>query len=608
MKNTFILITFLLIAFTRCTEKANEVNQQIDSLFNAFSEERLQFYPILATKSGDYRYNDVYPNNLTDEYLDSLNHFYNRYKKALVDFDHYSTSSLDENRIMSYEVMMWECNIHLEALNLDPGLIFIYDGMNFSFKYMPISQFWSANLFMCQMAGGAGIQPFKTVKDYDNWLKRTNDFLNWCETAIDNMRKGMKKGYVLPKSLVQKIIPQMEEFSKGPVENHIFYKPILSMPDEFSTGDSIRLKMAYTDMIENRVIPEFKKLRQFFSTEYLKAGRESSGFSALPGGEKAYNFLIKYFTTTNMKADEIYNLGLSEVKRIHGEMEKVKSKLGFKGDLTSFFEHVRTNKDLSPYTEAQQVIDHFNDIHNRMKPNLTIFFDKVPKTGFEIRRTEAFREKSASAQYNPGAADGSRPGIFYVPIPDVLKYNISGDEVLFLHEAIPGHHYQISLQQENTDLTGFRRMLWQSAYGEGWALYTEFLGPELGLYKDPYQYFGMLSSELHRAIRLVVDVGLHAKGWTREEAIDYCMKNEAKSKASIEAEVERYMALPGQALSYKIGQIKIIELRKKAEKALGKKFNIREFHNIVLEQGCIPLYLLEERIDRWIIDKSNELK
>jgi uncharacterized protein (DUF885 family) len=576
----------------------------IDSLFDAFSEEQLRFYPILATKAGDYRYNDVLPNHISNEYIDSLKVFYLKYKKALQDFNSYSTVKLDENRVMSYEVLMWECNINLEAMNIDPGLILIYDGKSFSFSWMPIDQFWSTNLLMGQLAGGTGMQPFKTVKDYDNWLKRVNDFMNWCETAIQNMRKGMKTGHVLPKVLIQKIIPQMEAFAKGPAEEHLYFKPVLSLPDDFTTGDSIRIARSYKDLIEKRVIPGFRELHEFFGSEYLKAGRETSGFSSLPNGDKVYRFLIKYFTTTNLTADEVFTLGEQEVERIKKEMEKVKEKLGFKGDLKAFFEHVRTNKELMPFTEPQQVIDHFNAIHEKMKPNLAKLFDLVPKTGFEVKRTEAFREKTASAQYFPGSQDGSRPGIFYIPIPDVSNYNIHGDEVLFLHEAIPGHHYQISLQQENKLLPGFRQMLWQSAYGEGWALYTEVLGTELGLYTDLYQYFGMLSSDLHRAMRLVADVGLHAKGWTRDETIDYFLENGPKSRAAIEAAVDRYMALPAQALSYKIGQLKILELRKKAEKVLGEKFDIKKFHTILLEPGCIPLQLLEERVNRWIIKNS----
>jgi len=327
---------------------------------------------------------------------------------------------------------------------------------------------------------------------------------------------------------------------------------------------------------------------------------ELFGNGAIPNGKEYYKFQIKANTTTNMTADEIYKIGLDEVARISAEMEKVKEEVGYKGDLKSFFDYVRNKKELMPFTEPEQVLDNFNAIRERMISHLEILFDRKPKARFEVRRTEAFREKSASAQYNAGSLDGARPGIFYVPIPDVEKYNTYSDETLFLHEAIPGHHYQISLTQENEELPKFRKTLWYSGYGEGWALYAESLGKELGLFVDPYQYFGMLGAEMHRAIRLVVDVGLHSKGWTREQAIQYSLDNEAESKESIVSEIERYMAFPGQALSYKIGQLKIKEFRKKAEEELGDKFEIREFHNQVLETGCLPLAIMAEKIDSWI--------
>jgi uncharacterized protein (DUF885 family) len=301
-----------------------------------------------------------------------------------------------------------------------------------------------------------------------------------------------------------------------------------------------------------------------------------------------------------MTAEQIHTLGLNEVARILSEMEKVKNKIGFKGDLKAFFNEVRSNPILMPFKNPQEVIANFNAIHTTMKPQLERLFDRTPKTPFEVRQTEAFREKSASAEYNPGSLDGTRPGIFYTPIPDATKYNTYSDESLFLHEAIPGHHYQISLTQENEDLSDFRKTLWYSGYGEGWALYCESLGKELGLYTDPYQYFGMLGAEMHRAIRLVVDTGMHTKGWSREKAIQYSLDNEAESKASIVSEIERYMANPGQALSYKVGQLKLQQLRAKAKKQMGDRFDIREFHNQVLETGCIPLALLEDKINRWI--------
>jgi len=358
-------------------------------------------------------------------------------------------------------------------------------------------------------------------------------------------------------------------------------------------------------MINDKIVPGYKALHEFMKTDYMAAGRESSGIDAIPNGAAYYKHQIKLYTTTEMTADEIHELGLSEVSRISSEMEKIKEEVGFKGSLKAFFDYVRGRKELMPYSNPQEIIDNFNAIHTKMKPKVDKLFDKQPKTAFEVRRTETFREASASAEYNPGSLDGTRPGIFYTPIPDATKYNVYSDESLFLHEAIPGHHFQISLTQENEDLPKFRKTLWYSAYGEGWALYTESLGSELGLFEDPYQYFGMLGAEMHRAVRLVVDTGLHAKGWSREKAIAYCLENEAESEEGITSEIERYMANPGQALSYKIGQLKIRELRAKAEQALGDKFDIREFHNQVLETGCVPLALLENKINSWI-ENSNQ--
>ena len=579
-------------------------NVPIDTIFEAFSEERWQLLPILATKAGDSRYNHVLPNHLSNAYRTKLKKHYTKYKELLAG---YNKNTFTESQQMNYDALIWECEIYLEALEFEPGLVLNYDGMNFSFSYLPINQFWSTNLFMGQLAGGKSMQPFKTVKDYENWLLRVDDFMIWCDTAIGNMKKGMELGVVLPKALIKKVIPQMESFTKGTAEEHLFYRPIAEMPENFSDEDSTRLSTAYRKMIDEKVIPKYKELHTFFTNEYLAKGREEAGIVAQPNGEKLYNFLIKYFTTTNMTADEIFELGKKEVARVTAEMEKVKDEVGFEGTIDDFYKHVKNKKELKPFTEAQQVIDNFNAIYAKMQPNLEKLFDKVPKTAFEVRRVEAFREKTASAHYDPGAKDGSRPGVFYVPIPDVTNYNVFSDEDLFLHEAIPGHHYQIALQQENPDLPGFMQMLWQSAFGEGWALYTEFLGKELGLLEDPYQYFGMLSAEKHRAVRLVVDVGIHAKGWSREEAIQYCLENEALPESKVISEVERYMALPGQALSYKIGQLKIMEWRKKAEKAFGDKFDIKEFHNKMLESGCVPLQLLENKIDRWIEKEAKQL-
>jgi len=327
----------------------------------------------------------------------------------------------------------------------------------------------------------------------------------------------------------------------------------------------------------------------FLKTEYLPASRNTSGTASFPDGKQWYAANVKDWTTTDMTPTAIHQLGLKEVQRLKMEMETVKAQVGFKGTLIEFFDEVRNKKELMPFKTPEEVIANFEAIHARIKPNVDKLFSLQPATKFEVRRTEAFREKSASAEYMSGLPDGSRPGIFFVPIPDVTTYNYYADEDLFLHEAIPGHHFQISLQQENKSLPQFRKFNWFGAYGEGWALYCESMGKELGLYKDPYQYFGMLSSEMHRAIRLVVDTGIHSKNWTREQAIQYSLDNEAETKESITAEIERYMAIPGQALSYKIGQLKILELRKNAETKMGSKFNIKKFHEKVLESGVMPL-------------------
>ncbi len=560
------------------------ISAEFNELLNSYYEEGLVLNPMKATFEGDNRYNDQFSNVLSEETVQKMKTYYTSYKEKVSKFD---DSLLSNSEKITKDILLWECDINL-------------GGFAFKKEYFPIDQMWSVNLVIGQLASGSSAQPFKTVKDYQNWLGRLDGYLDWMNSAEEKMRIGMKEGYVLPKSLIKKVLPQLASLTTKDLTTHLFYAPVKSFPEDFSEEDKKQITDAYTKIITERIVPAYTKLHSFMSTEYLEAGRASSGVSDLPNGKELYQYQIKLYTTTNMTADEIHELGLAEVSRISQEMEDIKKQVGYTGDLKSFFDYVRNKKELMPFTEPQQVLDNFNAIHDRMKPQIEKLFDVKPKTAFEVRRTEAFREKSASAQYNPGSLDGTRPGIFYTPIPDVTKYNTHNDESLFLHEAIPGHHYQISLTQESDVLPKFRKTLWYSGYGEGWALYSESLGKELGLYTDPYQYFGMLGMEMHRAIRLVVDTGLHAKGWTREQAIQYSLDNEAESEAKITSEIERYMANPGQALSYKIGQLKIIELRAKAKKELGASFDIRQFHNQVLETGCVPLAILESKIENWI--------
>jgi uncharacterized protein (DUF885 family) len=540
--------------------------------------------PLDATLNGQNQFNDQLQFEMTDSFRKKQGDFFDKYEQELASVDFEKLSPEEKN---SCDIIKWEVEVGKNILQQNGNL-------------MPVHQFWGTHLTMAQLAVGESAQPFKTEKDYKNFAKRMDLYAVWLDSAMVYMKKGVKKGVILPKALTLKLIPQFNDMVTPNIEDNLFYTTIKSMPSSFTDAQKNAIKNEYTATINNKLIPRFQKMSAFLQTDYLPASRTTSGIGSLPSGENLYKALVKQWTTTNMSPEEIHQLGLNEVARIKTEMEKIKMQVGFKGTLIEFFDHVRNKKELMPFTKPEEVIANFEKMHAVIKPNVDKLFSLQPKTPFKIKRTEAFREKTASAEYVQGATDGSRPGTFYVPIPDVKTYNMYSDEDLFLHEAIPGHHFQISLQQENQQLPDFRKFNWFGAYGEGWALYTESLGKELGLYNDPYQYFGMLSAEMHRSIRLVVDTGLHSKGWTREEAIKYSLENEAESEASIIAEIERYMAIPGQALSYKIGQLKILELRKKAEVALGTKFDIKKFHQIVLESGVMPLALLEKKVNNWI--------
>lgn len=549
-----------------------------------YYEEYLKLDPLEATQIGDNRYNDQLPIDISEQHRSALRSFYQRHLDSLADFDR---SALTLQQQISYDILDRDAELRLERLTYPDHL-------------MPVQQFWGMTLTMPLIGSGQSYQPFKTAKDYDDFLKRIDAFAVWVDTAIVNMRRGLARGYTYPKVLMEKVLPQAKNMIVSDVTKSIFYQPITHLPDSIKAQEKARLNDAYSVAIAEKVVPAYARLHKFISDEYIPQTRTSAGIRDIPNGDNYYRMMIRLYTTTELAPDSIFRLGESEVARIRGEMEQVKEEMNFQGDLKSFFAYVNDDKQFKPFKTDDEVINAFRAIESKIEPQLESLFNLKPKTAFEVRQTEEFREMSAAAQYNAGTPDGSRPGIFYVPIIDPTEFNVSGMETLFLHEAIPGHHYQISLQQENASLPRFRKTLYYSAYGEGWALYTESLGRELGLYKEPIQYFGHLGDEMHRAIRLVVDVGLHHKGWTREQAIQYMRDNEAISEQSAVAEIERYMAIPGQALSYKIGQLKIRELRRRAEEELGVKFTIGLFHDEVLRYGNLPLDLLEERILEWI--------
>ncbi|MBK7230859.1 MAG: DUF885 domain-containing protein [Saprospiraceae bacterium] len=594
------LILLLCIVYVSCQSKPTntttsitESNVKLAKVLAEYFDQRMSLLPLEATANGYSAYNHLLPADFTDSYRVKLCAFFTHFKNSISPFE---SMTLNETDQKSLAIFKYEINMALEGLDVH----FLGSSALSVYQYVPFDQFNGLPLTLGQMGSGVGNQPFKTVQDYENWLQRAKSFPAWADSAIVYFKKGIERKEVLPRSIVQKMIPQMKGVVTIDASQSLFYGPVKMMPEDFSEADKNRFTQAYTDLILKSIVPTYQKLGDFLENEYLPAARSGTGINEWPEGNKLYQYLVKYWTTTNQQPEEIYQSGLSEVKRIREEMESIKNQLNFKGTLNEFFDFMRTDPQFMPYRTAEEILEAFRNIQKSIDPHLQKMFTLSPKTKFEIRQTEAFRAASASAEYYPGLPDGSRPGIFYVPIVDASKFNTtSGMESLFLHEAIPGHHYQISIQSENESLPAFRRFIWYGAYGEGYALYCESLGKELGLYTDPYQHMGALGEEMHRAIRLAVDVAMHTGKITREEAITYSMQNEAISEDAAIAEIERYMVYPAQALSYKTGELKIKALRKKYESSFGSKFDIAAFHTELLKDGCLPLETMESTLDQW---------
>ena len=580
-KPTFLLFA-LCIVFSVIAQKPVK-NESFNKVLDDYYEEGLILRPMNATSRGDNRYNDLLPNDISAPYLLKQHDYYTKYHKLLSNFKRNELSSFDK---ITYDIIQFQIELALEKEKLH-------------LEYMPINQFRSLPNVLPSLGSGADIQPFKTTKDYENWLKRVNAFADWTDTAIANCNKGIAVGMVLPKALVIKVIPQLEAQTISDTVKNIFYGPIKNMPSSFSESERSNIRAAYLAALNNTIIPAYKKLADFFKNVYLPKSRTTAGLNALPNGKEIYQHLIKDFTTTNKKPEEIYETGLKEVDRITNEIEKLKTQIGFKGPVRELYDYTLTEKKFFPFKTDEQVLDSFRSILPRIEPNLKRLFNIVPKTQFAVRAIDKFKASTSAANYQSGTTDGTRPGFFNVPIVDATKYNSVGMESLFAHEAIPGHHFQISLQQENVDLPKARKFYNNSAFAEGWGLYAESLGDELGLYKDPYQKLAAYQSELFRSIRLVVDVGMHTGKMTREDAIKYMMDKGGRAEQPSVSEVERYMANPAQALAYKTGELKIKELKARYQKVLGAKFNIKGFHDAILSGGAMPLIVFERYMDDW---------
>ncbi|HWM28722.1 MAG TPA: DUF885 domain-containing protein [Woeseiaceae bacterium] len=565
-------------------QQAGEASAELAALVEEYFERELEFNPLSATAIGDDRYDDRMANSIGPEYRERYTAFNREFLDRVLAIDPESLQGQDR---LTYETFRYSTEMELQSDAFPSHL-------------QPMNQFYSIGNSFAQLGSGSSIHPFKTVKNYDDFLGRVDDFVVIMDQAIANMKIGMEQGIVQPRILMERVQPQLESQITDNVEESLFYTPIENMPEDFSDADRERLTAAYKTAIAEKIVPAYERMQNFIGDEYLDAARDSVGMVGLPGGEEWYAFLVRQRTTTDLSPEEIHQIGLDEVARIHGEMQGVMREVGFEGDLKEFFEYLNTD-DQFYYDEPEQLIQGYRDMSDHIESLTPKLFSVFPETDFEVRAVEPFREKTASGgQYRRGTPDGTRPGIFFANTYDIKARPKWAMESLFLHEAIPGHHFQISIQQEVEDLPKFRRFGGYTAFTEGWGLYAESLGKELGVYTDPYQYFGALNAELWRAIRLVVDTGLHAKDWSRQDVLDYMYANSAVKEARAVSEAERYMAIPGQALAYKIGQLKFRELRTRAEAELGQEFDIRAFHTEVLTDGALPLNMLEAKIDRWI--------
>lgn len=560
-------------------------SQRFHQWLDAQWELTLQRQPILATSLGDPRYNDRLVDETTAAYRAQARREKQAQLKGLAGFN--KAKLVPKDRV-SYSIL---------KLDLEQDLA----GLRFPEWMQPISQIGGLPSFLAQMGTGQSIQPFKTTKDYDDWLKRLALAVPMFDGSIGNMRDGLKAGVTQPRAVMEKVLPQLKALAVSDPEQSLFWGPIKNFPETVPAADRERITAAMRELLSSKVLPAYARLLAFVRDEYTPKARASTAWSALPDGKAWYAYRVRQSTTVALTPDEIHDIGLKEVARILAEMDGVRRQVGFQGDLKAFFKHL--NDDPRYYfSKPEELLAGYRDLQKKINGLTPKLFDITPKADYEVREVEAFRaESAAGASYQEAAADGSRPGVFYVNTFNLKAQPIFGMETLSLHEASPGHHFQISIAQEDQTLPKFRRFgSHYTAYVEGWALYAESLGKELGLFTDPYQWYGRLSDEQLRAMRLVVDTGLHHKGWTREQAIKYMLDNSSMAESDVVSEVERYIVWPGQALGYKIGQLEMTKLRAEASAALGAKFDIKGFHRVVLTAGQVPLPVLRELVMEWV--------
>jgi len=554
------------------------------ALADRYYEAQVRFDPLTSgTLQGDNRFDDQLPITIAPAQRKKRFAMYHRVERELAAIDRRRLSAADA---LTFDLLARELRMRSGFEKFDDHLL-------------PLEQLGSVPVVLATLGGGQAEQPIKTVAEHEAYLQRISRLPAWSEQAIANMRLGIKRHIVRPRAVVAATLTQLRTLGAENVEASPYYAPIRNLPASFSDADRQRLTRAYRDAIEKRIAPAMRQLAAFVETDYLPASTDTAGWGALPNGAAWYRHYVRDQTTTELSPDEIHAIGLKEVARIQGELAKVAPQLGYEGDPKQLLSSVSANKKFQPFTSEAQILDTYRAINEKVKAHLPQLFGRVPKAALEIRPEPELTKAAASDHYSLPAEDGSRPGVFWAVIDNPAAYESTTMTTLFLHEGQPGHHFQLAIQQE-LSLPPFRKRAWINAYGEGWALYAETLGHDMGLYQDPVAYVGHLRLEIFRAARLVVDTGMHAKGWSRDQAVAYLTENVGFPVAQSRTQIDRYMAWPAQALGYKLGALKIQELRDRAKQKLGDKFSLAAFHDAVLAEGQLPLSLLDAHIEQWI--------
>ena len=567
---------------TQATGQAADIESRRTQLLSLFDEEwqyELQSSPEMATSLGDNRYNDRLKDRSPGSYQSDLE----ARRKFLDRFEALNPAGMSAQDALSRELMIRNLRQDIEEARFKPW-------------EMPVNQMEGPHLGWLEMLG---LTPFKTVKDYDNYLSRLHQIPGALDQVTGNMRQGMKGGLMQPRYLLEKVAAQTQEISDTSAEASPFAKPLSNFPAGISDADQKRLRSSVLAAIEGEVLPAYKRFAAFVRDDYAPHGRTEPGVWALPDGAERYRFQIRRMTTTGLTPEEIHQIGLKQLAGTEAEMLALAHKLGF-NDLASLNEHIKNDRKFYA-TSGQQVLDLYTRYTRQMEAQLPKLFGRLPQNKLEVIPMDPFRAKNAvPADYNAGAQDGSRAGHINVNEWDPEHRLTLNIEAIAYHEGVPGHHLQISIAQELRDLPPFRKNGEYTAFVEGWALYSERLGKEIGFYEDPYSDYGRLENEMWRAIRLVIDTGVHEKHWSREQMVEYFHRYTAMDEPNVQSEVDRYIAWPGQALAYKLGQLEILRLREEARQKLGAKFDLRAFHDEVVGSGPLPLGVLHSQVESWI--------